>query len=119
MGPAVDRGPGRVECRVNEISMRFFHSLLRRLRSLRERDSSNVALSEELEFHLERQTEENIASGMSPEEAQRAAKASFGSVSKTIDDCYEARGVAWLNDLEQDISSGKTTTSVRKEAPLL
>lgn len=89
--------------------MRFFQSFLRRLRSLFERDSSNVQLSEELQFHLERQTEENIAQGMPPERAQAEAKAMFGSVPEAVEECYEARGVAWLDDLGQDLRYGLRT----------
>lgn len=89
--------------------MRLFQSLLRRLRSFFEKDLSNIELSEELQFHLERQTEENIASGMSPRQARAAAKASFGSVSETTEECYEARGVAWVEDLVQDVRYGLRT----------
>ena len=39
--------------------MRSFHSLLRRLQSFLRKDAGNVDLSEELLFHVERQTEEN------------------------------------------------------------
>ncbi|WP_353070762.1 ABC transporter permease [Tunturiibacter gelidoferens] len=86
--------------------MRLFQSLRRRLRSYLDKNSSNVQLGEELQFHLERQTEENIAHGMSPKEARSAAKASFGDLPTAIEECYEARGVAWLDDLAQDVRYG-------------
>ncbi len=89
--------------------MRLFHSLLRRLRSFLEKDASNVELSEELLFHVERQTEENIANGMSPEQARAAAKASFGSVTQATEDCYQSRGMAWIDDLVQDLRYGLRT----------
>jgi len=89
--------------------MRLFQSLLRRRRSLLEKDTSNIELNEELQFHLERQTEENIASGMSPEQARAAAKASFGNIAQATEECYEARGVAWIDDLAQDIRYGLRT----------
>jgi putative ABC transport system permease protein len=89
--------------------MRLLHSLLRRLRSLRQRDPSNVALQEELQFHLQQQTEENMNQGMSPEEAHAAANADFGSLPKTIEECYDARGIAWLDDLAQDVRYGLRT----------
>ncbi|HET6219706.1 MAG TPA: ABC transporter permease [Acidobacteriaceae bacterium] len=89
--------------------MRLLHSLLRRLRSLRQREPSNVALQEELQFHLQRQIEENMNNGMSPEEAHAAASAGFGSLPKTIEECYDARGVAWLDDLAQDVRYGLRT----------
>ena len=89
--------------------MRFFHSLRRRLRSLFEGDASNAALREELQFHLQRQTEENIARGMPVKEAEQAARASFGSLSEAVEACYQARGVGWLDDLRQDVRYGLRT----------
>ena len=89
--------------------MRLIQSLRRRLRSFLEKDSSNVDLSEELLFHLERQTEANIADGMSPEAARSAAKASFGHLPTATEECHEARGVAWLENLAQDLHYGLRT----------
>jgi predicted permease len=106
VGTAVNSRSGRFESCLNGVDMRLFHSLRRRLRSFLEKDSSNVQLSEELQFHLERQTETNIASGMSPEEARSAAKASFGNLPTAIEQRYEARGVGWLDDLAQDVRYG-------------
>ena len=89
--------------------LRFLHSLLRRWQSLREREASNVALGEELQFHLKRETEENIARGMTPAQARRAARATFGSVTQATEESYSARGVAWLDDLKQDLRYGLRT----------
>ena len=86
--------------------MRFLQSLYRRWRSLRAKDTSNLALREELQFHLERETEENIARGMSPEQARNAARASFGSLTEATEETYAARGVAWIDDLTQDLRYG-------------
>ena len=94
---------------MNGVDMRFIHSLRRRFLSLLKKDASNVQLSEELQFHLERQTEANVANGMSPEEARSAAKASFGNLPTATQECYEARGVAWLDDLAQDLRYGLRT----------
>ncbi|WP_263356262.1 ABC transporter permease [Acidicapsa ligni] len=76
---------------------------------MRTKDASNAALSEELQFHLERQVEENIANGMFPEEARAAARAEFGSVIVAAEKSYEARGVRWLDDLWQDLRYGVRT----------
>jgi predicted permease len=89
--------------------LRFLHSLLRRWQSLREREAANLALREELQFHLERETEENIARGMPPEQARRAASAAFGSVPQATEESYAARGLAWLDDLQQDLRYGLRT----------
>ncbi len=89
--------------------MRLFQSLLIRFRSSRHKESKNIELNEELQFHLERQTEENIAQGMSPEEARAGAQASFGSIAGAVEECYQARGVAWLEDFIHDLRYGFRT----------
>ena len=89
--------------------MRLFESLVRRWRSLRGKDAENVKLSEELQFHLEREVEENIATGMSPAAARAAAKASFGSMTTVIESSYEVRGTGWLDDMMQDLRYGLRT----------
>ena len=72
------------------------------MRSLFTREASNVELSEELAFHLEQATAENMARGMSREAARAAARQSFGSVPEATESCYETRGIAWLEDLGHD-----------------
>jgi predicted permease len=109
MGPVVHGGTWRFESCMKGGLMRLFQSLLRRWQSFFEKDSSNAELSEELQFHLERQTEVNIASGMSQEQARATAKANFGNVAQATESCYEARGVAWADDLVQDVRYGART----------
>lgn len=82
--------------------MRAISSLFTRLHSLLTREWRNADLSEELEFHLARQTEENVARGMSAEDAAAAARAEFGSFTVTAEECCEARGTAWLEQFIQD-----------------
>ena len=43
-------------------------------------------LQEELEFHLDMQTEENICKGMKPEEARRSARISLGGITQIKED---------------------------------
>jgi len=54
--------------------MKFFH----RVRTQFQKRELDQDLSEELAFHIEKETEENIATGMSAEEAHFAALRSFG-----------------------------------------
>jgi predicted permease len=89
--------------------LRFLHSLLRRWQSLRQREAANLALREELQFHLERETEDNIARGMTAEQARREARAAFGSIAHATEESYSARGLAWLDDLKQDLRYGLRT----------
>ena len=51
----------------------------RRLRVLLRRDRFDSDLEEEMRMHVEMQAEENVESGMSPEEAGYAAKRQFGN----------------------------------------
>jgi len=89
--------------------MRLIQSLLRRYRSFLDKESNNVELSEELQFHIERQIEENIALGMSPAQARTAARADFGNITQATEDSYQSRGVAWIEDLVQDVRYGLRT----------
>src|ERR1700722_10217326 len=82
--------------------MRWMRSLQRRLRSLLTREASNVELSEELAFHLEQAIADNMARGMTREAARAAARQSFGSIPEATENCYETRGIAWLEDLGHD-----------------
>jgi hypothetical protein len=51
-----------------------------RLRSLFHRRSVECELEAELRFHLDRQIEENLSSGMAPDEARRAALRTIGGL---------------------------------------
>lgn len=88
------------------MTMRAIQSLLIRIRSLLSRESRNADLSAELEFHLAREIEANIGRGMSPEDAAAAARVEFGSIVTTAEECYEARGSAWIDQLVQDCRFG-------------
>ena len=58
---------------------------------------------QELASHLAMQTDENIASGMTPEEARRAARIRFGGEQSIRQQHREARGLPMLDDLVQDL----------------
>ena len=89
--------------------MRWIRSLSRRLQSLVSKESSNAALREELRFHLARLVEGNMAQGMPEREAVVAAQASFGNWAGTTEQCYQARGTAWIDDFLQDLRYGLRT----------
>jgi predicted permease len=61
-------------------------------------------LDEELAFHIERDTQRYVAGGLSPEDARRRALARFGPVALAADQCRDARGIAFVDDLARDIS---------------
>src|SRR5258707_15274858 len=60
-------------------------------------------LNEEIEAHLELATADNIARGMTPEEARLDAVRRFGGVTQTRETYREVRGFALLDTLWQDL----------------
>lgn len=83
--------------------MRWRDKLLLRLRSLFRHRRLERELDDELRFHLEQQIEENVASGMSPEEARYAARRSIGGLAQIQEQCRDTRRVTWIGDLGKDI----------------
>jgi putative ABC transport system permease protein len=75
------------------------HALLRKSEMERE-------LDEELRYHIERQTEQNVRLGMNPEEARREARKAFGGVEQAKERSRDARGMRWIGDLWQDMRYG-------------
>ena len=80
--------------------------LLFRLRAIFRRTTVDSELSDELRFHLERQVEKNVRSGLSIEEAQRQARLSFGGVQQITEECRSARGTRLFTALVQDLRYG-------------
>ena len=79
---------------------------LHRLRALLRKEEVNQELSEELAFHLEKQIEQNMAKGMTAEEARFAALRKFGGVEQLKEECRDAWGVRFIDTLLQDIRYG-------------
>ena len=82
---------------------RWVLAMRMRLRGLFRRDSIDRELDEELQYHVDRKTEENIARGMAPQEARRAALLAAGGIEQAKENCRDARGVRWIEDAEQDV----------------
>src|SRR5262245_43710376 len=57
----------------------------------------------EVHAHLELETDRLIAEGVSPEEAQAAARRAFGNVTATTERFYEAGRWMWGEQLMQDV----------------
>src|SRR5580704_6919415 len=78
---------------------------LQRLRSfLAGRPRAEV--DEELGFHIEKQTEVNLAAGMSPDEARRQAVIAFGGVEAAREACHDERGLSFLETTLYDVRYG-------------
>src|SRR5271154_4540185 len=89
--------------------MRWVQNISNWLRSLLRRNIVEQELGSELRFHIERQVEENLASGMSPQEARRAALREFGGVEQVKEECRDTRRVNILENLIQDMRYGLRT----------
>jgi predicted permease len=63
-------------------------------------------LEEDIREHIERETQDNIERGMTPEEARHAAMRKFGNVTRVKEDVREAWGFVWLEQLLQDLRYG-------------
>ena len=72
-------------------------------------------LHDELQFHLERETMKLIDEGMSPEDARLKARARFGSVTVTADQCRDERGTAFIDNTVGDLQYALRTF---RRAPL-
>src|SRR5256885_2858425 len=59
-------------------------------------------LEKELRFHLDEHASELIARGLSPDEARRQARLALGGPEQVKENCRDARGTRWLEDLLQD-----------------
>lgn len=60
-------------------------------------------VDEEIQFHLEREVEANVAAGMPPAEAQRRAAIAFGSRERTREACREERPSFALESVGRDV----------------
>ncbi|MBZ5499386.1 MAG: ABC transporter permease [Acidobacteriia bacterium] len=74
-----------------------------RFRELFRRERFEKEMDDELRFHLESMIKSNIQAGMTPKEAQRAARLAFGGVDQIKDDCRDTRWMHWLDQFWQDL----------------
>jgi predicted permease len=87
----------------------WFYTIPLRLHSLFRRRQVEQELDEELQYHIERQIEENIAKGMTPEEARHTAVRAMGGVEQRKEECRDMRRVRLIEDLMQDLRYGLRT----------
>ena len=59
-------------------------------------------LDKELRFHLEAHIADLVAQGVAPAEARRRARLELGGPEQVKEQCRDARGTRWLEDLWQD-----------------
>jgi len=84
----------------------MLNKLRLRLRALFFKPRMEDELQTELQFHLEREIEENIVRGMTPEEARYAAMRSFGGVERVKEESRDVWGIRLVEELWQDLRYG-------------
>jgi putative ABC transport system permease protein len=73
------------------------------------REKWDAERAREMEAHLAHEVDQNVARGMSREEARFAAKRKLGNETKLREDIYEMNTVSWLDSLWQDLRYGART----------
>ncbi len=77
-------------------------AFLRRLRGSVRTSAFERQMADELQFHLDRETEALIARGMDPAAAAAEARRRFGSVALASDSCRDSWGHRSIDELSQD-----------------
>jgi predicted permease len=83
--------------------MRTLNRLFMRVRNFVTNRRIDGRLREEIEEHLNMQTEENMRAGMSPGEARRQAVLTFGSVQTVREGCHSEEGLPLMEGILQDV----------------
>ena len=81
----------------------WLYSLPPRLRSFFRPNQVDDEMKDELREHLEQQIRENVAKGMSPEEARRSAMLAMGGIAQVEQQCRDARGSNLFEDFIRDL----------------
>ena len=85
---------------------RLLYTVPLRLRSLFRRQQVEQELDEELRYHLERQIEVNLGSGMTTEDARYAALRAMGGIEQQKERSRDMRRVNLIEDLVRDLQYG-------------
>src|SRR5258708_15824534 len=85
---------------------RLLSTIRLRVRSLFRRAQTDQELRDELQEHLDRQIQENIDAGMTPDEARLSAMRSLGGSAQIEEQCREQRPVRIVEDFLQDLRYG-------------
>jgi len=83
--------------------MRWLASIRQRLRATFRAAIVEDEVALELLFHVHRQIEENVAAGMTPEQARLAAMQSIGNLARLRQECRDVRRMNLVDDVRQDV----------------
>ncbi len=82
---------------------RWLHRLPLRWRSLTRRTQVEQDLADEINYHLERQVDELVATGVGRDDAWRIVRRTFGGVEQSKEACRDARGVRAIEHVGRDL----------------
>jgi predicted permease len=77
-----------------------------RLQTLLRSERAAQQLDDEMQFHLDAQIAENIAAGMTPQDARHAAMRLFGNTTSLKETTRDAWGWVWWDQFAQDVRYG-------------
>lgn len=83
--------------------MRLTKMVRLKLRSVFRRNAVELELDEELRYHFDREFEERLAAGLTPEEARNAAERDFFGAEQRKEECRDMRGLNVIDNLRQDL----------------
>jgi len=86
--------------------MDWLRELARRLRMLIHRQQFDADLEEEMRLHLELRQQEQLESGVTPQDTQAAARRRFGNTTYLKEESHLAWGWEWFEHLAADVRYG-------------
>ena len=83
--------------------MAWVHGVWERVKAVTRKKGFERQLDSEMQFHLDMETEENMRSGMSEEEARRTAMREFGRMHAHKEATREERGIGFVEDILREL----------------
>src|ERR1051325_4270259 len=84
-------------------TMRYLRAALRRLAGFFTGHRQDDELREELQSHLDMETDEYIRRGMDPDAARRRARLASGGITQAAEAVRDQRGLPWIESITADI----------------
>ena len=86
--------------------MRYLRALITRLVELFRKPRRERELAAEMESHLQMHIDDNLRSGMTPDEARRDALLKLGGIEQTKENYRDQHGLPLVETLLQDLRFG-------------
>src|SRR5215208_3706012 len=81
----------------------LYHRLKAKCRAVFQRRALEQELANELQYHIQAKIRRLSEQGMTPDEARTTTLREFGGIEQQKEECRDARGVAFLEDLWRDV----------------